>query len=294
METASFSILEAQLSSVLNALSSIPEHHYPSSPVYKHFSLVANYCANNIFGENKPQFANLDFIGEIKMPYFSMGAINSTHLFGLDELILFSFYNNSKNLYKKVSDLGGNIGLHSIVLSKLGFQVTSYEPDPIHINRMEYNISQNSLTNKPVLINKAVSTTEGEVEFTRVVGNTTGSHISGAKENPYGELEKISVKTESFTNIMMDSDLIKIDVEGHEANIIAGTKYNDWDKVDALVKVGTKKNAEIIYKHLFEIKVKMFSQKIGWQEVKSLKDMPNSYKDGSLFITTKESMPWKV
>ena len=86
--------------------------------------------------------------------------------------------------------------------------------------------------------------------------------------------------------------MIKIDVEGHEANIISATKYSNWDKVDALVEVETKKNAEIIFKHLFEIKVKMFSQKTGWKEVKSLKEMPNWYKDGSLFITTKESMPW--
>ena len=292
MEKASFSKLEAQLSSLLNALSLVPDHHSPSSPVYKHFSIVAEYCTNNIFGETASQAANLAFIGEINLPYFSMGAINSTHLFGLDELILFSFYHNSRNLYKKVSDLGANIGLHSIVLSKLGFKVTSYEPDPIHIRRIEYNIKQNSLINKPVLINKAVSTSNGSVDFIRVVGNTTGSHISGAKDNPYGELDEISVQTESFTNIMKDSDLIKIDVEGHEAEIIASTKHKNWDKVDALAEVGTKKNAEIIFKHLLEIKVKMFSQKIGWKEVKSLKDMPNSYKDGSLFITTKESMPW--
>ena len=117
MGKASFSILEAQLSSLLSTLACVPEHHSPSSALYKHLSLVANHCSKNIFGENSNQSANLDFIGEINLPYFSMGAINSTHLFGLDELILFSFYNNTKKIYKKVADLGANIGLHSIVLS---------------------------------------------------------------------------------------------------------------------------------------------------------------------------------
>ena len=31
-----------------------------------------------------------------------------------------------------MGDLGANVGVHSIILSNLGFDVTSYEPDAIH------------------------------------------------------------------------------------------------------------------------------------------------------------------
>ncbi len=292
MDKSHFSLLEQQLSSLLEVLASIPEHHSPSSALYKHLDLVARYTASNLFGENSKQSANLGFLGEINIPYFSMGAINSTHLFGLDELIIFSFYHNSRNIYQSVADLGANIGLHTIVLSKLGYNVISYEPDPIHIKQIKYNISKNSLDKQPQLFNKAVSSSVGEVDFIRVIGNTTGSHISGSKSNPYGELDNISVQTDDFINIMNKSDLMKIDIEGHEPEIILKTTHINWSNVDALLEVGTKENGELIFNHLNDINVNMFSQKIGWQKVDTLSDMPSSYKDGSLFITTKITMPW--
>ena len=65
---------------------------------------VSGGSGNNSFGP----------FGEISLPYFKMGAIDSHDLFGLDEMIIFSYYYNNKNKYKKVSDLGANIGLSLI------------------------------------------------------------------------------------------------------------------------------------------------------------------------------------
>jgi hypothetical protein len=59
-----------------------------------------------------------------------------------------------------------------------------------------------------------------------------------------------------------------------------------------MVEVGTSENALVIFEHLKTLGVNAFSQKLGWQLVSSLEDMPTSYKEGSLFVSMKQSMTW--
>ena len=61
---------------------------------------------------------------------------------------------------------------------------------------------------KDILINKAISTKRGFVEFTRIINNTTGSHISGSKDSCYGDLEIITVETDSFKEIISNFDFL--------------------------------------------------------------------------------------
>lgn len=188
--------------------------------------------------------------------------------------------------------MGANIGLHSIILSKLGYNVTSYEPDPEHLNQLKKNIKINCLDNMPIIYNEAVSVTNGNANFTRVIGNTTGSHLSGAKIKPYGKLEIFEVKTKAFQEIIAENNLIKVDVEGHEAEILCSTVRDHWLKTDAIVEVGTRENASRIYEHFKKINTNLFAQAIGWKKVESEHQMPQSYKDGSLFISQSEEMSW--
>ena len=113
-----------------------------------------------------------------------MGNINSSHLFGLDEMIIFAFYVRNKNRYRRAADIGANIGLHSIVMAKLGLEVDAYEPDPVTYSQLVKNLLLNSVSEKVLTTQKAVSISRGKVNFTRAIGNTTGSHISGAKDDP--------------------------------------------------------------------------------------------------------------
>ncbi|QNJ30607.1 methyltransferase/ FkbM family domain protein [Synechococcus sp. PROS-9-1] len=278
------------LNFILQILPSINHSHARSSSIYQYLDGLLKPAIDDLFGANSDCSADLVNIGNLCLPYFSMGTINSTHLFGLDELIIFSFYQKNIHRYKSVADLGANIGLHSISLSKLGFSVDSYEPDPEHLERIKLNIGLNNVT--PNIIAAAVSIDDGETEFTRVVGNTTGSHLSGAKDEPYGELERFSVPTRAFKNILLEHELLKIDVEGHEANIICSSDPTDWTNSDAIVEVGSISNAERIFNHFRDSNIHLFAQSLSWQEVFSLSDMPSSYKDGSLFISSKGKMPW--
>lgn len=241
---------------------------------------VSGGSGNNSFGP----------FGEISLPYFKMGAIDSLDLFGLDELIIFAFYWVNKLKYKKIADIGANIGLHSILMSKCNWVVNAYEPDPHHITVMKTNIEENQAEN--ININQmAVSGFNGNAEFTRVLGNTTGSHLTGAKDKPYGDLEKFKVVVKDIQDIMPFSDLIKLDVEGEEANVITSTVSQNWNECDMMAEVGSESNAIAIFNHLSNLRINMFSQKIGWSKVKSLSQIPISYKEGSLFISKRESLP---
>ena len=242
---------------------------------------VSGGSGNNSFGP----------FGEISLPYFKMGAIDSLDLFGLDEMIIFSYYYNNKNKYKKVSDLGANIGLHSILMSKSGYQVEAYEPDPTHIEMLEKNFKLNSID--LVNLNQvAVSDVDYKGKFVRVLGITTSSHIAGAKDNAYGDLETYDVDVVSAKEIFKNSDFIKMDVEGEEAKIISSTTKENWENVDMILEVGTESNKKVIYDHLKSIDVNMFSQKLAWKKVQVIEDIPASYKEGSLFVTLDNQMLW--
>jgi FkbM family methyltransferase len=252
---------------------------------------VAREGALDLFGQEAAEgFKELKPFGRLCLPYKKMGAIDSVDLFGLDELILFSFYWSNRERYRRVADIGANIGLHSIMMSRCGYEVMCFEPDPRHFEWLKTNLELNDVSSVTPF-NVAVGTKEGTAEFVRVLGNTTGSHLAGAKANPYGELERFPVKLVDFKSVLAKVDLIKMDVEGFEREILLSTTAADWKNTDLMVEVGTPENAQAVFDH-FRGSVSLFAQKIGWKKVQKLTDMPTSYKEGTLFLTVKEGMPW--
>ena len=195
--------------------------HKVSSDLYKRLKIYFK----DYFKEHKnKKKSNLFFslIGNFKLPYFKMGKINSSHLLGLDELIIFSFYKKLKILgYQKVADLGANIGLHSVILGKLNYQVRAYEPDPDHVKQFKKNIKINKLK-KIKLIEKAVDIKEGSVIFNKILNNTTASFIGNAKLKTSGVVKKFIVRTENIKNILKWAQIIKMDIEGSEYDALLG------------------------------------------------------------------------
>ena len=284
--------MEKRLCDVFEVLPSLAALHGREGRVYSLLEDVTAEAVQVLFGPHGRGCANFPFVGEIKMPYVSMGSINSTHLFGLDELIIFAFYQKNKNVYRRIADIGANIGLHSIFLAKLGYYVEAFEPDSKHREIIDRNTALNAVRERVIVFPHAVSTNEGTLEFVRVLGNTTGNHIAGAKKSPYGELERFSVPTAAFREIIKRVDLVKLDVEGHELAILADTRREDWAAVDAMVEVGSPDNARGIFDHMKSLGVNMFSQKSGWRRVVDLGQMPISHKEGSLFISCRAEMNW--
>ena len=224
--------------------------------------------------------------GSIKFPFFKMGKIDSAKLFGLDELILFSFYYTNRNRYKKILDLGANIGLHTLIMKKLGFQVISYEPDSVHLVQIEKVMNLNNL-NTEGLIPRAISDKRGAMDYVRILGNTTGSHLLGSKEEVYGPTEVVSVEVDDILEVLSEGsfDFVKMDVEGHEVVLLNRITTQSITYTDIMLEIGSEKNASAIFSILSDKKIPAYAQKINWARVEKLQDLPSHHTHGSLFLS---------
>jgi len=228
--------------------------------------------------------------GEIEFPNYEMGAISSFMHISYREMAIFHLYLTKQKFYDVAIDLGANIGLHSILLKKAGFKIVhSFEPDPLHFKELKRRIKLNNLENI-MIYNAAVSNFSGHAEFTRVVGNTTSSHLSGAKSDPYGVLEKFTCQVSDIKEIIPFNirTLIKIDIEGSELDVLSAISDDNWGMVDCVIEVTSEAHAIGIFDLAIKQNLSIFSQKISWKIVSKINDMPFNYKEGSIFLTKNE------
>ena len=251
-------------------------------------------AAQSLFGPGKLGVGYLSKFGQINFPNFRMGAVDSFMHFELRELAVFKIYQSSYSKYDSALDLGANLGLHSMLLSLIGIpKIIAVEPDPLHVLELNKRLSLNQISNVAVYVN-AVSDFEGEASFTRVVGNTTSSHLSGLKPTAYGDLEQFKVKVIDINGLMPQEGgvICKIDIEGSEAAVLRSIRPEDWDRLDAIVEVTSNQAAIEIYEFLLKNpSIHGYSQKIQWEKVTGLDSIPFNYKEGSLFLTSNRN--WK-
>lgn len=222
---------------------------------------------------------------KIVFPYMKMGKPSSLGLFGYHEHNIFLHYIiNSQYYKKKVADIGANIGLHTIILSKLGYRVDAYEPDNEHFKILKNNLKKNNCKNVK-LFNNAILNCNKHVEFVRVKGNTAANHIKGFKDNLHGKIEKFKVSAIDIKKIVNKYDLIKLDAEGSEGVIIERLNKKELNNTDIICEISGIKNAKKIFKHCRKKKANIFSQKISWSKVKKLKDLPIHHLEGLILIS---------
>ena len=282
-----------ELGGLFDRLIASPHDHACTNPRYRALAAEwkAAFRASPFAGATAAPVPFGPF-GPLTLPYRRMGAIDSIDLFGLDELIIFAFYWANRARYRRAVDIGANIGLHSIVMARCGFAVRAFEPDPVHLEILRANLKLNGVSNIEV-VEAAVSDRDGETQFVRVKGNTTGSHLAGAKAAPYGALDRFSVPIRRFADAVADADFAKIDAEGHEAVILRSLSAERWQSLDAMVDVGTAENARALFDHFQALPVNLFAQKIGWERVREIGGMPASHREGSLFISARQERTWR-
>ena len=227
--------------------------------------------------------------GPIRFPYHSMGKVDTLALFGLDtEMEIFALYWHHRLQWKRVLDIGANLGLHSILMSRLGWHVSAYEPDPAHFEHLVDNLVANNCVNvTPVCA--AVHTSNGSANFVRVLNNQTGNHLEGYKAS-YGPRETIVVKTVDCRDLWSAFDFAKIDCEGNEAELAATMTIDDMRTFSCVMEVRNEANAKDIFEHFGAIDVPVWSQKREWARVTRLDDMPKLNREGSIYIGHRP--PW--
>jgi len=198
---------------------------------------------------------NLGVIGSITFPFFRYRTLTSLDLFSPEDLFLFSRYYRKYPKITNFIDVGMNIGLHSIVARNIGYSVVGFEPDPetfaiskelLQRNKVSFidfdtsgmNIEEISrISNELVLINAAVSNFDGYTSFTKILDNPTANHLSGRKDNLYGNTSEDTVAVLSIGRFALNA-IVKLDAEGEdytvltsvlEAGLLRGLVYLcDW------------------------------------------------------------------
>tara|TARA_B110000037_G_C17117074_1_gene504224 strand:- start:1411 stop:2274 length:864 start_codon:yes stop_codon:yes gene_type:complete len=232
-----------------------------------------------------------DILKNIRFKRYDFVAFKSEDLMNLEELIMMKYYFNNRKYYKTFLDLGANVGLHSVIASKLGFKVDSYEPDKSHFQGLKENCKINNLKNIKIN-NKAVFNKTGKVTFVQVKNNTTANHIVGLKKNLYGPIYKQDVKSVAANALFKKNDLVKMDIEGAEYSVLKSIDHDYWLNTDCFVSIHNNIVAKKIFNYFKKTKINLFSSKVNWKKVKKFYEMPTCHAEGLLFISTKKSMNW--
>jgi len=91
---------------------------------------------------------------------------------------------------------------------------------------------------------------------------------------------------------LLEHDLIKLDVEGFEANLLTSVSDNELSSTDVIGEIGSTENAERIFQRFEKSSINLFSQKNNWEQVRVIDEMPTSHRDGSFFLSIKPEKPW--
>lgn len=121
-------------------------------------------------------------------------------------------------------DVGANIGLHAISAAQLvpGLTVCAFEPNPRTLQRLRTNIAANplSITVWP----GALGEQQGHAQLTLFEGNS-GQSLVGAPATAHAST--VSVPLARADALIAEGklpapDVMKLDVEGYEANVLSG------------------------------------------------------------------------
>ena len=128
-------------------------------------------------------------------------------------------------------DVGANVGLYTWEVSKIcpHRKILAFEPDPENIKLLEQTLSGANLQNLEIC-KCALSNQDGEISFfqdklTSATGCVAGKDKPWIEQYLNSSANEIKVKTKTLDSVVSDENnpsLIKIDVEGHEVEVLEG------------------------------------------------------------------------
>ena len=122
-----------------------------------------------------------------------------------------------------VLDVGANIGLSTILLSRRVSSVIAYEPSPINLRHLHQNLARNGVTNVTVH-ETAVSERSAELRFHEAQFGA-GSQVVTSDHIAFEGIPTIAVRAITLDNQNLPPiAFIKLDVEGHEPEVLAGAR----------------------------------------------------------------------
>lgn len=119
-------------------------------------------------------------------------------------------------------DVGANIGSYTILASgAVGARTIAFEPIPSTFDWLKRNVAVNGVTERVKLYNMGVGREKGRVLFTANHDTTNHVIVSASNDAP---VDNIRVDIDTLDQFLDDTSptLVKIDVEGFEAEVLAG------------------------------------------------------------------------
>ena len=128
-------------------------------------------------------------------------------------------------------DIGANVGLYTWEVGKIcpHRKTLAFEPDPENIKLLDQTVRESDLQNLTIW-KCALSNQKGEVSFfqdslTSATGCVAGKDKPWVEQYLNSSVNEIRVKTNTLDSVVSkdkDPSLIKIDVEGHEFEVLQG------------------------------------------------------------------------
>jgi FkbM family methyltransferase len=118
------------------------------------------------------------------------------------------------------ADVGANVGSYTILTSGVvRCRTVAFEPDPLTAAAFERNINLNQIADLVEMRIAAAGERQGIVRFSR--GLDTENHVV-AETEPSGRNVPIETLDHAFADLGRIPILIKLDVEGYEADVLRG------------------------------------------------------------------------
>ena len=126
----------------------------------------------------------------------------------------------------RVVDIGANIGLYTLLLSRLVGKcgtVTAIEPDPCNFELLKTNCAFNSVTNV-VLHHAAAGASHGSMRLYRSLVHSGDSRMVFQQPSRLRQSVEVEVRTIDELVAGQRVDFIKVDVQGWEGEVFKGMK----------------------------------------------------------------------
>jgi FkbM family methyltransferase len=124
-------------------------------------------------------------------------------------------------------DIGAYWGLYSLLMaqSKIFHEIHTFEADAFNFSQLQANLFLNRASRSVRALNKAVSSREGVIDVWDSLGHPDGNRggvgiAARGVHFPISEVECVTV--DKFLDLRDRDILVKIDVEGHERDVLLG------------------------------------------------------------------------
>jgi len=180
--------------------------------------LVTNHITESLLFKQPKYYIKTDQLGFkwiIRRDSFFLGIFHDK--FGPeidDEIQTYQLLRTLGSSEKTFVDIGAHVGRYAVRLSKHYHHIIAIEPDPFNFEGLRRNLGLNNVKNVRAL-NLAASNKKGN---SALYSAGAGSRLDVVR------LHKriYNVQTDSLDNLVDHADVVKIDVEGHEVEVLEG------------------------------------------------------------------------